>query len=88
MNQASAPWLSRLRGCCSEHVAKERKVLRALFLIAFLSSVFAFASVYDRPGLEEVRFEKGNFLISPFSPALFSTADVENGIWKMGFIIS
>ena len=60
MNQASAPWLSRLRGCCSEHVVRERKVLRALFLIAFLSSVFypAFASVYCRPALGEGRVER------------------------------
>ena len=40
MNQASAPWPSHIHGCCSEHVVRERKVLRALFLIAVLSSVF------------------------------------------------
>ena len=39
MNQASAPWPSHFRGCCSDHVVRERKVLRSLFLIAFLSSV-------------------------------------------------
>ena len=42
---------------------KVRKVLRALFLIAFLSSVLvlAFSSVYHRPILEEGGYEKRKF---------------------------
>ena len=54
----------------------------SLFLIAFLSSVLglAFSSVFHRPILEEGRIEKWNSLMSPLSPALFSTADVEKGI--------
>ena len=91
MNQASAPWLSRLRGCCSEHVVRERKVLRALFLIAFLSSVFlgtAFSSVYHRPIVEEGRIEKWNSLMILHSPALLFTADVEDGRLEIGFIVS
>ena len=75
MNQASAPWPSHIRGCCSEHGRsgkpgegpfmcrlranfsrlaypmqdthiRERKVLRALFLIAFLSSVYWYCIVF------------------------------------------
>ena len=75
MNQASAPWPSHMRGCCSDlgrsgkpwegpfmcrlranfsrlaypmqdtHI-RERKVLRALFLIAFLSFVFGYCFVF------------------------------------------
>ena len=40
----------------------------------------AFSSVYHRPIVEEGRIEKWNSLMSPLSPALFSTADVEKGI--------
>ena len=58
----------------------------SLFLIAFLSSVFLLPSVF--PGFQKRKDEKWNSLMSPLSPALFSTADVENGIWEMGFIIS
>ena len=46
MNQASAPWPSHIHGCCSDLVVRERKVLRALFLIAFLSSVFEYCIVF------------------------------------------
>ena len=90
MNQASAPWPSHMRGCCSEHVVRERKVLRALFLIAFLSSVFCFSlsSVYHRPILEERRIEKWDSLMFLHSPALLLTADVEDGRLEIGFIIS
>ena len=57
---------------------RERKVLRSLFLIAFLSSVFLLPSVF--PGFQKRKNEKWNSLMSPLSPALFSTADVEKGI--------
>ena len=62
----------------------------ALFLIAFLSSVFCFAlsSVYHRPILEEGRIEKWDSLIFLHSPALLLTADVENGSLEIGFTIS
>ena len=69
----------------------ERKVLRALFLIAFLFSVFfgnAYSSVYHRPILEEGRIEKWNSLMFLHSPALLLTADVEDGSFEIGFIIS
>ena len=78
MNQASAPWPSHSHGCCSDLVVRERKVLRALFLIAFLSFVFLLPSVF--PGFQKRKDEKWNSLMSPLSPALFSTADVEKGI--------
>ena len=58
----------------------------SLFLIAFLSSVFLLPSVF--PGFQKRKDEKWNSLMSPLSPALLSTADVEDGIWEMGFIIS
>lgn len=56
------------------------KILRLLFLIAFL---FLFCLCFcllpawfrRREGLK-----RWNFLISPLSPSLFSTADVEKGI--------
>ena len=64
------PFMCRLRANFSRlaypmqdtHI-RERKVLRALFLIAFLSSVFgtALSSVYHRPILEEGRIEKMEF---------------------------
>jgi hypothetical protein len=57
---------------------RERKVLRSLFLIAFLSFVFLLPSVF--PGFQKRKDEKWNSLMSPLSPALFSTADVEKGI--------
>ena len=92
MNQASAPWPSYIRRCCSilgpsgnkkespfmsrlranfsqlaypmqdAHI-KVRKFLRALFLIAFLSSVLvlAFSSIFHRPILEEGGYEKREF---------------------------
>ena len=90
MNQASAPWPSHIHGCCSEHVVRERKVLRALFLIAFLSSVccFVFSSVYHRPIVEEGRCEKWDSLMILHSPALPLTADMEDGRLEIGFIIS
>jgi len=88
MNQASAPWLSRLRGCCSEHVVRERKVLRSLFLIAFLFFCIALSSAYHRPIVEEGRIEKWNFLMILHSPALLLTADVEDGRLEIGFIVS
>ncbi|WP_307972790.1 hypothetical protein [uncultured Dialister sp.] len=50
----------------------------SLFLIAFLSSVFLLPSVF--PGFQKRKDEKWNSLMSPLSPALFSTADVEKGI--------
>ena len=78
MNQASAPWPSHSHGCCSDLVVREKKVLRALFLIAFLSFVFLLPSVF--PGFQKRKDEKWNSLMSPLSPALFSTADVEKGI--------
>ena len=78
MNQASAPWPSHSHGCCSDLVVRERKVLLSLFLIAFLSSVFLLPSVF--PGFQKRKDEKWNSLMSPLSPALFSTADVEKGI--------
>ena len=55
---------SRLAYPMQDTHIRERKVLRALFLIAFLSSVFlgtAFFSVYHRPILEEGRCEKMEF---------------------------
>ena len=90
MNQASAPWPSRLRGCCSEHVVRERKVLRALFLIAFLSSVFWVLHflLSIMPIVEEGRIEKWNSLMILHSPALLFTADVEDGRLEIGFIVS
>ena len=50
----------------------------SLFLIAFLSSVFLLPSVF--PGFQKRKDEKWNSLMSPLSPALLSTADVEDGI--------
>ena len=50
----------------------------SLFLIAFLSSVFLLPSVF--PGFQKRKDEKWNSLMSPLSPALFSTADVEESI--------
>ena len=69
---------------------KVRKVLRALFLIAFLSSVLvlAFSSVYHRPILEEGRIEKWNSLMFLHSPAILLTADMEDGSLEIGCIIS
>jgi hypothetical protein len=86
MNQASAPWPSHLHGCCSDLVVRERKVLRSLFLIAFLSSVFQLPSVF--PGFQKQKDEKWNSMMSPLSPALPSTADVEESILEIRFIIS
>ena len=77
---------SRLAYPMQDTHIRERKVLLSLFLIAFLSSVFLLPSVF--PGFQKRKDEKWNSLMSPLSPALFSTADVENGIWEMGFIIS
>ena len=77
---------SRLAYPMQDTHIRERKVLRSLFLIAFLSSVFLLPSVF--PGFQKRKDEKWHSLMSPLSPALFSTADVENGIWEMGFIIS
>ena len=64
------PFMCRLRANFSRlaypmqdtHI-RERNVLRALFLIAFLSSVLvlAFSSVYHRPILEEGGYEKRKF---------------------------
>mgnify|MGYP000025402335 CR=1 FL=1 len=81
-------WLSHLCGCCSILVAKERKVLRALFLIAFLFFCIALASAYHRPIVEEGRIKKWNFLMILHSPALLLTADVEDGRLEIGFIVS
>ena len=63
MNQASAPWLSHIHGCCSILVAKERKVLQPSSLLLFCLLFFgtAFSSVYHRPILEEGRIEKMEF---------------------------
>ena len=88
MNQASAPWPSHSHGCCSDLVVRERKVLRSLFLIAFLFFCIALASAYHRPIVEEERIEKWNFLMILHSPALLLTADVEDGRLEIGFIVS
>ena len=77
-----------IHGCCSILVAKERKVLRALFLIAFLFFCIALSSAYHRPIVEEGRIEKWNFLMILHSPALLLTADVEDGRLEIGFIVS
>ena len=88
MNQASAPWPSHFHGCCSDHVVRERKVLRALFLIAFLSSIFfALSSVYCRPVLEEGRLKSEIPWCLP-SPYLLLYRGCGKSIWKMAFIIS
>ena len=71
---------SRLAYPMQDTHIRERKVLRSLFLIAFLFFCIALASAYHRPIVEEERIEKWNSLMSPLSPALFSTADVEKGI--------
>ena len=69
---------SRLAYPMQDTHIRERKVLRLLFLIAFLSSVVLLPSVF--PGFQKRKDEKWNFLMSPFSPAFLSTADVEKGI--------
>jgi|GEM_PF-4188369 len=69
---------SRLAYPMQDTHIRERKVLRSLFLIAFLSFVFLLPSVF--PGFQKRKNEKWNSLMSPLSPALFSTADVEKGI--------
>ena len=81
---------SRLAYPMQDTHIRERKVLRALFLIAFLSSVccFAFSSVYHRPIVEEGRCEKWDSLMILHSPALPLTADMEDGRLEIGFIIS
>ena len=88
MNQASAPWPSHFRGCCSDHVVRERKVLRSLFLIAFLFFCIALSSAYHRPIVEEGRIKKWNSLMLLHSPALLFTADEEDGRLEIGFIVS
>ena len=90
MNQASAPWPSHIHGCCSEHVVRERKVLRALFLIAFLSSVFWYCTIFclSSADFRRRRGEKWNSLMFLHSPALLLTADVEDGRLEIGFNIS
>ena len=81
---------SRLAYPMQDTHIRERKVLRLLFLIAFLSSVLglAFSSVFHRPILEEGRIEKWNSLMFPHSPVILLTADMEDGRLEIGFIIS
>ena len=81
---------SRLAYPVQDTHIRERKVLRALFLIAFLSSVFWYCifSVYHRPIVEEGRIEKWDSLMFLHSPALLLTADVEGGSLEIGYIIS
>ena len=81
---------SRLAYPMQDTHIRERKVLRSLFLIAFLSSVLglAFSSVFHRPILEEGRIEKWNSLMFPHSPVILLTADMEDGRLEIGFIIS
>ena len=68
----------------------ERKVLRALFLIAFLSSVLvlAFSSIFHRPILEEGGYEKREFPDVSSFPCPPLTADMKDGSFEIGCIIS
>ena len=79
---------SRLAYPVQDTHIRERKVLRALFLIAFLFFCIALSSVYHRPIVEEGRIEKWDSLMFLHSPALLLTADVEDGRLEIGFIVS
>ena len=69
---------------------RERKVLRTLFLIAFLSSVFGYCIVFclSSADFRRRRGEKWNSLMFLHSSALLLTADVEGDSLEIGFIIS
>ena len=79
---------SRLAYPMQDTHIRERKVLRSLFLSAFLFFCIALSSAYHRPIVEEGRIEKWNFLMILHSPALLLTADVEDGRLEIGFIVS
>ena len=77
---------SRLAYPMQDTHIRERKVLRLLFLIAFLSSVVLLPSVF--PGFQKRKDEKWNSLMFPHSPVILLTADMEDGRLEIGFIIS
>ena len=86
-------WIRRLRlgppirmGAAQILSSERGKSCYRSSLLLFCLLFFLLPSVF--PGFQKRKDEKWNSLMSPLSPALFSTADVENGIWEMGFIIS
>ena len=81
---------SRLAYPMQDTHIRERKVLQPSSLLLFCLLFFgtALSSVYHRPILEERGIEKWVSLMFLHSPALLLTADVEDGSFEIGFIIS
>ena len=75
-----------LRSCRQREESPASALPYCFSVFCFLGT--AFSSVYHRPIVEEGRIEKWNSLMSPHSPVILLTADMEDGRLEIGFIVS